>query len=244
MWQDKNGTILYVGHSINLYNRVTFYFMASILSTKARKVLRYFNKHGFIGVDLIIYLVHDDCVVDDVIKLEQHFIDFFKPSLNVDPIARGSGYHSPMSEKMREKLRQQRGKAIYVYDNTFQLIYVFASKQQMYDCICIHHTTLDKCLSNGVLYLNLLWFSLDLIEESIETDLLTLQGFQKLVEETRQSYVAIHPSSKSIIALFKDDPKQNKEFDSLNSLARFLKGDRQVIRSYLQGKKTGFYRDK
>ena len=28
---------LYVGHSINLYNRISSYFMPSILKTKARK---------------------------------------------------------------------------------------------------------------------------------------------------------------------------------------------------------------
>lgn len=38
---------MYVGHSINLYNRISSYFMPSILNTKARRVLRYLNKHGF-----------------------------------------------------------------------------------------------------------------------------------------------------------------------------------------------------
>jgi hypothetical protein len=31
--------ILYVGHSVSLYNRITSYFMPSILKTKARRVL-------------------------------------------------------------------------------------------------------------------------------------------------------------------------------------------------------------
>ena len=34
------------------------------------------------------------------------------------------------------------------------------------------------------------------------------------------------------------------EFDSLNSLAKHLKGDRQVVRGYLRGIKSGYYRGK
>ena len=37
---------------------------------------------------------------------------------------------------------------------------------------------------------------------------------------------------------------ENKEFTSLNSLANDLKGDRKVIRDYLKGIKTGYYRGK
>lgn len=37
-------TCLYVGHSKNLYRRVTSYFMPSVLKTPERRVLRYFKK--------------------------------------------------------------------------------------------------------------------------------------------------------------------------------------------------------
>ena len=47
---------MYVGHSINLYNRISSYFMPSILNTKARRVLRYLNKHGFNEIMLTIYI--------------------------------------------------------------------------------------------------------------------------------------------------------------------------------------------
>ena len=38
--------------------------------------------------------------------------------------------------------------------------------------------------------------------------------------------------------------QKNIEFDSLGSLAKHLKGDREVIRSYLVGDKSGYYRGK
>ena len=48
----------------------------------------------------------------------------------------------------------------------------------------------------------------------------------------------------SILAEFKDEPTKNLEFNSLNSWAKHLKGDRQVIRGYLTGEKSGYYRGK
>jgi hypothetical protein len=39
--------------------------------------------------------------LDQIVTLEQHLIDTLKPNLNVDLVARGTGYHSPMSQKMR-----------------------------------------------------------------------------------------------------------------------------------------------
>ena len=38
IWETLDGKNIYVGHSINLYNRISSYFMPSILNTKARKV--------------------------------------------------------------------------------------------------------------------------------------------------------------------------------------------------------------
>jgi len=46
LWESLDSKQKYLaplGHSINLYNRISSYFMPSILKTKARRVLRYFN---------------------------------------------------------------------------------------------------------------------------------------------------------------------------------------------------------
>lgn len=239
---------MYVGHSINLYNRISSYFMPSILKTKARRVLRHFNKHGFNDTKLTIYILEENSSLEQVVKLEQYFIDALKPTLNVDLVASSSGYHSPMSEEIRNKLRQQRGTPVYVYSGAsssdFTLLHIFESKQQMYNLINIHHTSLNDCLSLGTLYLDEFFFSLDLIEESDKTDLLNLEEIQDLVLNKRNTYVIKHPAAKGILAEYKDDSSKNKEYISLNSLANDLKGDRKVIREYLKGNKTGYYRGK
>src|SRR6266436_6504192 len=108
IWESLDNKHKYVGHSINLYNRISSYFMPSILKTKARRVLRYLNKHGF--------------------------IDNLKPNLNVDLLASSSGYHESMAQEIRAKLRKQRGIPVYIYKaDDFSLLYVFESKQYMFD---------------------------------------------------------------------------------------------------------------
>jgi len=52
-----------------------------------------------------------------------------------------------MSMEIRERFRKQRGTPVYVYKaDDFTLLYVFDSKQHMYDSIRIHHNTLNDCL--------------------------------------------------------------------------------------------------
>lgn len=243
VWKDNEHA--YVGHSINLYNRVSSYFMPSILSTKARRVLRYFNKHGFENVSLTLYITEESSSLEEIVRLEQYFIDTLEPSLNVDLVASSSGYHEPMNDQAKSKLRKERGTPIYVYDKeNFTLLFVFESKQQMYDSVNIHHKTLTNCLETGAIYLEYFFFSLDTIEESEKTSLLKLSEIKQLIADRKSIYIIKHPSSKSILAEFDGDCAKNLVFSSLNSLANHLKGDRSTIREYLKGNKLGLYRGK
>ncbi len=210
-----------------------------------RRVLRYLNKHGFNDMKLTIYIMDKNSNLEQVVELEQHFIDNLKPNLNVDLLASSSGYHEPMAQEIREKLRKQRGIPVYIYiADDFTLLYVFESKQHMFDSISIHYNTLNDCLNLGTLYLDTFFFSLDLIEESTKANILTLDEIKTLVNDKRDVYNVKHPAAKAILAEFKDDSRKNIVFSSLNSLAKHLKGDRQVIRDYLTGKKLGYYRGK
>jgi hypothetical protein len=61
--------------------------MPSILKTKERRVLRYLNKYGFTKIILTIYIMDNSASLDEVVELEQHFIDSLTPNLNVDLVA-------------------------------------------------------------------------------------------------------------------------------------------------------------
>lgn len=207
---------MYVGHSINLYNRISSYFM-------------YLNKHGFSELKLTIYIMDIESSLDQVIALEQHFIDTLKPNLNVDVIASGFGHHNPMTQEMRDMLRKQRGTPVYIYDaETLNLLYIFEAKQQMYNSMNIHHSTLNNCLDLGSLYLGCFFLSLYLLETA-GTNLLSLDEIKSVVVSKRDMYKTKHPAAKGILAEFKYDTSKNLEFDLLKNLAKHLSLRGKVI---------------
>jgi len=128
-----NKNLYYVGSSINLYSRVTSYFMPSILSKADRRVLRYFNKYGFKDVKLSLYILDDNASIEDVFNLEKYYIDSLPKNsiLNIETTPR-SGFHLPMSEEARIKLRKLRGQVFYVYDtSTKTLIFLIVNSLLM-----------------------------------------------------------------------------------------------------------------
>lgn len=234
---------IYVGHSINLYSRIYSYFMPSILNTKARYVLSYFNKYGFENVRLTILILKSDATVVEAVEMEQYLIDTLKPSLNIDLVASGSGTHSPMSEEAKQRLRLERGIPVYIYNTeTSELIYRFESKQHLYDTLSIHRVTLNNCLDNGTLWLKVFLLSLEPIEEITSENLINRNQLIKLVKYYRSINSTSHPSSKRILAENVVNPELTKEYKSLSSLAKDLKGDRTTIRNYLNGYKPGLFR--
>lgn len=129
VWGTLNNKNVYVGHSINLYNRISSYFMSSILNTKARRVLIYLNKHGFDNINLTVYIMEIKSDLSHIIALEQYLTDTLKPNLNVDLVASSSGYHEPKGQEIREKLRKLRRTPIYVYEaKTLCLLYIYLSQ--------------------------------------------------------------------------------------------------------------------
>jgi hypothetical protein len=60
--------------------------------------------------------------IQDILELfcaEQYFLDiYFNDTLNLnsDNIASGSGKNYPMSEEAKERLRKERGIAVFMYD--------------------------------------------------------------------------------------------------------------------------------
>ena len=244
LFEVSNKKIAYIGSSINLYNRVCSYFMPSILARSDRKVLRYFNKYGFNNVKLTLFIMESTSSWEQVIELEQYFIDNLSPSLNVDLVAGGyTGYHTPMSQEARDQLRKLRGTPIYIYDTvTKSLIFLSDSKQWLYTNIGIHHISLDNCITNGNLYLNRFYLTLDFISEYPYEAILTSENLILLVESVRSQYNPKQPASKKVIAENVIHPELTRSFTSIGEASRYLKGDRGTIKKYIEGKSSGLYR--
>jgi hypothetical protein len=239
-----NKNLYYVGSSINLYSRVCSYFMPSILSKADRRVLRYFKKYGFKDVKLSLYLLNNNASIEDVLNLEKYHIDSFPKEslLNIETVPR-SGFHLPMSEEARNKLRKLRGQAFYVYDTSSKsLIFIFDSKQFAYDNISIDHRTLNDCLYEGKLYLNRFLFSLEPINEFVYESIITLNELKTLIKEQRYTQKSIQSTSKKLYVENITNPSLNREFDSISQFANYVKGDRGTIRSSIN--QTKLYRGK
>jgi hypothetical protein len=234
-----NKNLYYVGSSINLYSRVCSYFMPSILSKADRRVLRYFNKYGFKNVKLSLYILDNKASTEDILNLEKYHIDSFPKDslLNIETIPR-SGFHLPMSEEARIKLRKLRGQVFYVYDtSTKTLIFIFDSKQFAYDNIKIDHRTLNDCLYEGSIYLNRFMFSLEPINEFVFEAIISLNELKILIKEQRYTQKSIQFTSKKLYVENIKNPSLNREFDSISQFAKYIKGDRGTIRLYINNTK-------
>jgi group I intron endonuclease len=251
IFQSIDNINIYVGHSINLYTRINSYFMPSILNTKARKVLRYFNKHGFNKFNLVIYILDIKYKINDLLGLEQYFINLLKPNLNVDLIAKGTGYHHPMTEKMRIEQRLLKGTKIYIYCQfCYNLVYISNSKQDLINKIKIHHKTLKSCIEKNIIYLNLFLIKNELLNKEnklLNKILLNEIEFINFLIIIKQFHFVKHPHLKAVIAEFKDKNNHfKKEFVSINALKLYLKGDKTTICKYLNNKNNNnkLYREK
>jgi len=239
-----NENLYYIGSSINLYSRVCSYFMPSILAKADRYVLRYFKKYGFKNVNLILYIMKDSATIKEILTLEEYYINKYSNNkiLKIETIPR-SGFHLPMSEEAREKLRKIRGQAFYVYDNlTKSLIFIFDSKQFAYDNINIDHRTLNDCLYNGNIYLDRFLFTLEPLLEFNFESLIEIEELKKIITEQRYKFRIKQPASKIIYVENIKNSLLNKKFNSISEFAKSVKGDRGTIREYVSGKKIGLYR--
>ena len=233
-----------MGSSINLYSRVTTYFLPSILSKADRRVWRYFKKSGFKDVKLSLSFLEATATIDDVFKLEKYYIDSLPKNsiLNIETTPR-SGFQLPKSEEARIQLRKLRGQVLYVYDtSTKTLIFLLDRKQFAYDNINIEPRTLNNCLYEGSLYLNRFMFSLEPISEFVYESIISLNELKTLIKEQRYTQKSIQSTSKKLYVENITNPSLNREFDSIAQFANYVKGDRGTIRLYIN--RTKLYRGK
>lgn len=241
VYQDKVTGATYVGGALNLYSGSSSYFFPSIVGTQSRRVYRYFYKYGYDNLMLTYFIMPTNSTVTEVMALEQFMIDTLKPDLNVDPIAGGMhGYHEPMSEAMRIKLRKERGTSFFVYDSVANgLLFYFDSIQNACDTIHIHRSTINSCLESGgsILYMDRFIFSTEPID-SYTTDLsLSLEDLQVLFKEVSATWTPVQPASKAVLAENVLHPHLTASYPGINEFARAVKGDRGTIRDYVNGVK-------
>jgi hypothetical protein len=224
-----------VGGAVNLYARVTSYFMPSIIAEGGRRVYRYFSKYGYDNFQLTLHILPTGSTTTQITELEQYYIDTLLPDLNVDPVAGGlDGFHGPMSQEQRDKLRKERGLIVYVYDTLLGgLVHVFLSKTLLYANLSIHHTTLNKCLDSGAKYLDRFMFSYTVIQEYAKDMVLSIMDLNSLLTEVKSQYKILQSSRRPILAENVLHPELSCQHEGINEFAKAIKGDRGTIRSHI-----------
>jgi hypothetical protein len=208
-----------------------------------RAVLKYFNKFGFKDVTLTLHIMSPTFTIQDILELccaEQYFLDiYFNDTLNLnsDNIASGSGKNYSMSEEAKERLRKERGIAVFMYDmfNATFLI-SFDSKTFTQLQLNMDHRTLNDCLKIGNLFLDRFLFSFEpIIEMHTASELpLSIDSVKVLINSLRTKHKVVNqPASKSFTAFNIKDPLSPLcgTYNSINELAKAVKGDERQART-------------
>lgn len=92
----------YIGSSIKLTDRLLDYMQPAYLAGRinspvTRAIIKY-------GLNNFCFIVLETCVLKDVLKIEQFWLDFLKPEYNLSPTA-GSTLGMALSEETKAKLR-------------------------------------------------------------------------------------------------------------------------------------------
>jgi hypothetical protein len=225
----------YVGGAINLYARVTSYFMPSIIAVGGRRIYRYFKEYGYNNLQLTLHILPAGSTTTQITELEQYYIDTLLPDLNVDPVAGGlDGFHGPMPQEQRDKLRKERGLVIYLYDTLLDgLVHIFLSKTILYDSLSIHHRTLSKHLESGAKYLDRFVFSYTIIQQYAKDMVLSLLDLNSLLTEVKSQYKVIQPARRPVMAENVLHPELSCRYNGINEFAKAIRGDRGTIRSHI-----------
>jgi hypothetical protein len=231
----------YVGGAVNLYARVTSYFMPSIVASGERRVYRYLNKYGYNNLQLILHILPTNSSIVQITELEQYYIDTLSPDLNVDPVAGGlDGFHEPMSvfstgkQEHRDRLQKERGLVVYVYDTLLgSLVHLFMSKTVLYSSLSIHHKTLSKYLESGDKYLDRFVFSYTVLQQYAKDMVLSVLDIDILIKKVKEQYKVVQPARRPIVAENVLHPELSGQYDGINDFAKHIKGDRSSIRSHI-----------
>lgn len=259
VWLTPDGK-MYVGRSINLYERVRSYFYKTPKYKGVSLIRNYFNKYGFAKTCLILFLLPNEYAFNELVTLafarakgaEQAFLDFLKPTLNLDKKATPTRYNGPMPSETYDQFIKQRSHSVAGFStNKNQLLWVFKSKQECTTLMGLSHSTLNTCINTNKTYLKSFKFSI--LNNSASPALKNLTIFLDLVKQKCklfESYKHRNKKAQKIYAQHISDSTLSWVFESQRDCATYLpfalakarEADRETIRTYLNNPKKGYFR--
>ena len=242
VFQDLLTGSMYVGGSQNLYNRVMSYFYSSIINSKNSRVYQYFRDNGYENLLLTLFILPVGRSKTSVTEQEQFVMDTLKPDLNVNPIAGGTtGYHMPLSEAIRDRFRIDQGKSFYILDSqSMTVLYHYHSMNHASNQLEMPYSTIKRLITKGALsqYLGRFIFSRTILPGYTITENLSLTELKDLLSLIRKETNYISRTNNGILAVNVLHPHLTATYPSIIEFARSIKGDRGIIREYVNGKKA------
>jgi len=193
-----------------------------------------------VSFSLTVHILPVGSDLSTVLQLEQFFIDTLNPAYNILRVA-GSSTGRPISDAHKQKLRDERGSRIYIYNRDCStLLCVFLSKTQLFAMLGIHHTTLNSFLGSGAVYLNSFVFTLEPLDPDNISGTMTLDEFVELFTPLHAESEAIrlknkvHPASAAIQAINIHDSSLSFSLPSLTKMAKHFGVDKSTIQRRLE----------
>ena len=235
---------IYIGRSINLYARIRSYYHSTPKQKGISLIRRYLKKYGFDNMRLILFIVSKKHVhiLNDLVNIEQSFLDYFKPDLNLTKIATPT-INDPKYRFTYATFVKQRSHSIAVLDMTSkQLLWVFDSKHSCIKSMQLHHSTLNKCIAFKKHYLSHFYFQLN-SNFAKKPAFKNLKVFLDLVKlKRKQCTKSRNKKVQKIYAQNILNPAFNCTFDSQRDCAKYFKADRETVRKYIKDPNSGYYK--
>ncbi|RUP50157.1 hypothetical protein BC936DRAFT_140162 [Jimgerdemannia flammicorona] len=242
VWTNCRNGKQYVGSSVHLINRIASYFYPSIVSSGTRYILRALFKWGMVNFSLTIHILPAGSPLTTVLQLEQYYIDLLNPAYNILRVA-GSSVGNPFSEENKQKLREERGSRVFIYNATgTQLLFTFLSRTHLCSVLHIDITTLKAFLNTGEVYINNFLFFDDLIEGVNNSNTLSLDEFVAYFSSKYAAFKdqqgGFSPRARSILATHISVPSLSFSKSSMQAMGRHFNVDHSTIRRLVKSGKV------
>ncbi|RUS31523.1 hypothetical protein BC938DRAFT_477643 [Jimgerdemannia flammicorona] len=189
-----------------------------------------------------VYVWTNRSPLTTVLQLEQYYIGLLNPAYNILRVA-GSSVGNPISEENKQKMREERGSRVFIYNATgTQLLFTFLSRTHLCSVLHIDIITLKAFLNTGEVYINNFLFFDDLIEGVNNSNTLSLDEFVAYFSSKYAAFKdqqgGFSPRARSILATHISVPSLSFSKSSMQAMGRHFNVDHSTIRRLVKSGKV------
>ena len=235
------GKAILVGSSVNsgLQNRISTYFQESNLRKDPRLATQYLLRWGTNDMYLTLDIFHENTSKEEVLALEQSYIDLLKPWTNINAcvnlnIDRGS--YNKLSKSQQERIIALFGVPIFLYYKTSEsllLISKFPSITSFIEVTGVGWGTLQNYLNTNALLHKKLILSSQELKTNYTEKLISLHQLRVLMKDLHSQG---HWVPRKIVAMKRNNPKASDtlNFKTVTACAEYFHVHRKTIDNWIK----------